>query len=348
MTNKLFDKSQTNLNQSALDDHRMFTGPDWEDWRVFLAVAKAKSYSRAAEELGMSDPTVARCIARLEKVLGVRMVRATRKGIELTDQGGAVANRLIPQAHRFYQIVSEVRGLGQAGGLIRVTATEALAGLAIVPAVPAFADLYPNISLHVRGPVNLLSFRENKTDIMIGFGPCNEAGVENFKVGNLHLVPVASRGYVERYGMPSQTEIARHYFLDCPYYSSATPLYQPWREAVAAGKVAGIIDSPFVYALMAKVGTGIALLGSFTLADRDAVYIDLGIHVKLPIFIYADTESLNVRVMRVVFNWLTEVFSQNNPWFAEDLNLTAFPQTIRKDFFGGVTVGTPLANSHEP
>jgi len=47
--NPLFDQSQKDLNRSPLDDRRILSGPFWAELRVFLAVAKAKSFNRAGE-----------------------------------------------------------------------------------------------------------------------------------------------------------------------------------------------------------------------------------------------------------------------------------------------------------
>lgn len=61
----LFDQSQKGLNKAPLDDPRILSGPFWAQLRMFLAVAKAKSYNKAGDELGMSRQTIAREIRRL-------------------------------------------------------------------------------------------------------------------------------------------------------------------------------------------------------------------------------------------------------------------------------------------
>ena len=72
---ELFDHSQNSINKSALDDPRVLSGPFWAELRVFLAVAKAKSYSKAGEELGMSRPKISRSVQQAAS--GTRQVSAS-------------------------------------------------------------------------------------------------------------------------------------------------------------------------------------------------------------------------------------------------------------------------------
>jgi DNA-binding transcriptional LysR family regulator len=87
-------------------------------------------------------------------------------------------------------------------GHVRVSATEALAALFIAPAVAGFNSRYPGIRLHIQNPSHLVNFKENNTDIMLSFVPGSGA-VASKACGSIHFVPVASRSYIETYGMPA-------------------------------------------------------------------------------------------------------------------------------------------------
>ena len=80
--------------------------------------------------------------------------------------------------------------------------------------------------------------------------------------------------------------------------------------------------------MMVRGGLGIGLVGNFALADPDFVPIGLGIHVKLPLFIHAQTERLKSRPVRLVFDWLCEVFSSSNPLFSREFNSKIAPQPV--------------------
>ncbi len=326
-----FDQTQKTLNQSPLDNPRLLSGPFWGELRVFLAVAKAKSFNRAAEELCMNQPTVSRQVRRLQDVVGSQLVVSSQNNIRLTSKGRELAETLIALDEKLFEISHDLRVESKdAEGLVRVSVTEALAGLFIAPSLPVFSDQYPKIQLHIRNPTSLTAFRDNQTDIMVGYAPVH-GGVASRALGFVHLVPQASRSYVERYGMPTRSNLESHFFLDTEYYSAKTGVWDQWQKAASRGAIAHLCDNSFAYALLAKSGLGIALLGSYTLADPVSIPLELDVHIALPLHILAMSDRLQSRPVRLVYDWLSELFSPSSPWFAPDLNLRHLP----KDVFGG-------------
>ncbi|HEY0281657.1 MAG TPA: LysR family transcriptional regulator, partial [Rhizomicrobium sp.] len=179
-----FDRSQANLNRSPLDDPRVLSGPIWGELRVFLAVAKAKSFNRAAEELNMSQPTVSRAVKRLQDVIGSQLVVPTQSGIKLTVKGKELAEWLLTLDEKLFEIAHDLkRETQEAEGLVRLSVTDGLAGLFVAPNLVQFSDQYPKIHLHIRNPINLTSLRENQTDVMIGFSPTNQADITSRPLG---------------------------------------------------------------------------------------------------------------------------------------------------------------------
>ncbi|HVW74304.1 MAG TPA: LysR family transcriptional regulator [Rhizomicrobium sp.] len=336
----LFDQSQKDLNRAPLDDRRILSGPFWAQLRVFLAVAKAKSYNKAGEELGMSRQTVAREIRRLQDLLGAVLLVPSRNGIQITDRGHDLATKLLSLDQMFFSLYHEMRAdTREAEGQVRITATEAMTGFFIVPGLVRLNARYPKIRVQLRNPVNLISFRENQCDVMVGYGQPAESGLESRAAGFVHLLAIAGRSYVEEHGMPSWDTLASHRFIDADYYASETPTFASWRKAVAQGGTTHHCDNPFAYGLMVKAGLGIGLLGNFVTSDPELLPVGMGIHVKLPIYIHAQAERLKSRPVRVVFDWLAEVFSADKPVFRPELNLAllaqdAFSQSIRSVITG--------------
>ncbi|MBU6298909.1 MAG: LysR family transcriptional regulator [Alphaproteobacteria bacterium] len=322
-----FDRSQKSLNRSPLDDPRVLSGPFWGELRVFLAVAKAKSFNRAAEELNISQPTVSRQVKRLQDVIGSQLVVPTQSGIKLTEKGMELAASLLALDEKLFEISRDLQAeTREAEGRVRVSVTEALAGLFIVPNLGKFGEQYPKIHLHIRNPNNMTGFRENQTDVMIGYTPANQAGVVSQPLGHVHLIPVVTHSYVKRYGIPTRKNLKSHFFIDSEYYSAHTSIWEDWRSVVSRGVVAHTCDNSFAYGLLVKSGLGIGLLGSYTLADPAAVPLDLDVHIALPIYVLALSERLQARPVRLVYDWLSTVFSPDNPWFGPDLNLPSLPR----------------------
>jgi DNA-binding transcriptional LysR family regulator len=327
-----------------MDDLRLMSGPYWGELRIFLAVAKAKSFNRAAEALNMSQPTVSRQVKRLQDVIGSQLLLPSRTGVELTARGRELAEALLALDEKLGALAQDLRSeTRETEGTVRVTATEAFAGLFVVPRVAAFNEQYPKVHLHMRNPLNLLNFKDNQSDVLVGFAPMAQDGIEARHVGYVHLIPIASQTYIEENGIPTQSNLHAHRFIDTEYYSSQNSLWASWRSAVSQGEIAHTCDNSFAYALLVKASRGIGLLGNYTLADASAVPLALDIHVVLPIFIVASTERLQAGPVRAVYEWLCEIFSSQHSWFAEELNLSAYPPKLRTEGFERVTAGTALA-----
>jgi len=344
-----FDHSQKNLNRSPMDDPRVLSGPFWGELRVFLAVAKAKSFNRAAEELNMSQPTVSRQVKRLQDVIGSQLVVSTQNGVKLTDRGRDLAASLLALDEKLFEISHDLQSeRSEAEGLVRVSVTEALAGLFIAPNLAHFSEQYPKIHLHIRNPHNLTGFRENQTDVMIGYSPANQTGVMSRPLGFVHLIPVVTHAYIKRFGIPTRSNLESHYFIDTEYYSAQNSIWENWRNAVSRGVIAHTCDNSFAYGLLVKSGAGIGLLGNYALADPALIPFELDIHVTLPIHILVLSERLQSRPVRLVFDWLSEVFGPSNPWFGPELNLRSLPRKALSQTMAKILAGPPKSVRQRP
>src|SRR5687768_7642681 len=81
-------------NRTPLDEEKLLSGQFWGELRVFLAVAKAKSFNRATEVLGASQPTVSKQVKRLQDLIGSQLFVPNNLGVKLTPKGQALAREL--------------------------------------------------------------------------------------------------------------------------------------------------------------------------------------------------------------------------------------------------------------
>jgi DNA-binding transcriptional LysR family regulator len=323
-----FNEEQKSLNKGPLDDETLLSGQFWGELRTFLAVAKTKSFNRAAEITNTSQPTVSRQVKRLQDVVGSQLYISTPRGIILTPKGEALAKTLSRLDHALYSATNDLKGeTSQAEGIVRVSITDGLNTFFVAPALERFSLEYPKIQLHLKSPLNLLSLRENQTDMMIGFGPVEAADIAFRKLGLLHFIPVVSKGYVERNGLPTRANLAEHFFLQSELYSAKTGLWDGWNELVSRGRTAFLCDNSFAYGMLVKAGQGIGLLGSYTVLEPAAVPLELDLRVSVPLYALALTDRLNARPVRAVFDWLCDIFSDKNPWFREEFRID-YPPSI--------------------
>jgi DNA-binding transcriptional LysR family regulator len=317
-----FDEEQRSFNRSPLDEEALLSGQFWAELRVFLAVAKTKSFNRAAEITNTSQPTVSRQVKRLQDVVGSQLFIATARGVKLTDKGEALAQALCRLDHTLYSITSDLKAeAGEAEGIVHVSITEGLNALFVVPALDRFSVQYPKIQLHLKNPINMMNPRENQTDIMIGFRPTESSDIRFQKLGQLHFIPIASKDYIRKYGLPTRDNLDQHVFVQSEYYLPKTGLWDGWQQAAARGRIAHYCDNSFGYAMMVKAGLGIGMLGTFTLLDRSTVPLEIGLRTSVPLYLIALAERLNARPVRLVFDWLGEILGPNNPWFSDEFKL---------------------------
>jgi DNA-binding transcriptional LysR family regulator len=317
-----FDEEQQSFNKSPLDEETLLSGQFWAELRVFLAVAKTKSFNRAAEITNTSQPTVSRQVKRLQDAVGSQLFVSTPRGVKLTQKGEALARALSRLDYTLHSLTSDLRAESrEAEGIVRVSITDGLNALFAAPALMQFSGQYPKIQLHLKSPLNHIDLRENQTDMMIGFVPSVSSDIQFRKLGQLHFIPVVSKDYVRKYGLPTNSNLEQHLFIQCEYYSARTGIWDGWQQVVSRGRIAHYCDNSFAYGMLVKAGLGIGLVGSYSVVEPSAVPLEIGLRISVPLYLIALAERLNARPVRLVFDWLSEIFGSENPWFSDEFKL---------------------------
>jgi DNA-binding transcriptional LysR family regulator len=115
--------------------------------KVFRAVARRRSFTRAAEELGYAQSSVTARVKSLERELGVALFDRLGRGIALTEAG----RRLLGHAEALLELEErakiEVKGGGEPSGTLRVSAPETLTTYRLPPVLASFRERYPSVKL---------------------------------------------------------------------------------------------------------------------------------------------------------------------------------------------------------
>lgn len=123
---------------------------DSRQLRAFLAVARHKNFTNAAEALNVTQPALSRSVQLLEGRLGVRLIERTPKSFQLTRFGHAVFDRAMAIERHSNQIFSEINALQTgAEGKISLGAGPSSIGI-LAPAISTFQKARPNLQLHVQ------------------------------------------------------------------------------------------------------------------------------------------------------------------------------------------------------
>ena len=161
---------------------------NWDDMRVFLAVARAESLSAAAPGLRMDPATLGRRIARLERTLGVALFVKSPQGYALTDQG----ERMRVQAERAEEALAGVRDIGrtaQAGltGQVRIGAPDGCATFLLPQVCAAIQAENPALELQVLSLPRVVNLSRREADMAITVSPPQAGRLSVQKIADYRL-----------------------------------------------------------------------------------------------------------------------------------------------------------------
>lgn len=131
------------------------------DLAAFVLVVEEKSFTAAAQKLGVTPSALSKTISRLEKALSVKLFERTTRRLMITEAGSRIAEQcrtMVNSASQAIDISSEQHTLP--AGPVTVSAPEAFLNIVLQPLVIPFLKLYPDIQLKLRavdGPVDIFS-----------------------------------------------------------------------------------------------------------------------------------------------------------------------------------------------
>lgn len=170
---------------------------DWDDLRVFLAVARAESLSGAGRALRLDPATVGRRIARLEAGLGVPLFLKSPQGYAMTEEGG----RLFAQGMRAEQVLAEamqeVQGEpGRLSGTIRVGAPDGCANYLLPQVTAAIVAENPGLEVQIVALPRVFNLSKREADMAVAVSRPEAGRLTVQKVTDYRLHLAAARGWL--------------------------------------------------------------------------------------------------------------------------------------------------------
>ena len=141
--------------------------PSLQALATFDAAARHQSYTRAAQELALTQSAVSRQIAALEEFLGVPLFKRTRHGVLITEAGQQYARQIAPRLQALERDTLDAmsgHASGSSGGTITLAAVPTFAARWLVPRLKAFTDQRPDIVLHVETRTRPFLFSDSEFD----------------------------------------------------------------------------------------------------------------------------------------------------------------------------------------
>lgn len=177
---------------------------DWDDFKVFLSVARAGTLSAAARLLQVDQSTMSRRLASFEAAAGARLFDRTPSGYLLTAAGEAVRGPVEDLESRAIAIERQLLGRdARPTGEVRLAASDSFAAWFVLPRLAAFHTRYPGIRIELvtgNQPVNLA---RREADISLRLSKPQEPNLIARRLGQAAWGVYAASSYLARYGKPT-------------------------------------------------------------------------------------------------------------------------------------------------
>lgn len=290
--------------------------------RVFVRIAEAGTFGKAADQLSLPRSTASKLIQDLEQHLGTKLIQRTTRSITVTPEGAQYyerARRLITDLEEMDDAAGQARA--QPKGVLRVDVGSVHANQILLPALPQFQAAYPDIELRLGvsdRPSDLVS---EGIDCVIRGGVLADTTLIARKLGEMELITCCHARYVAQHGQPAHPrDIAAQQHQVVGYFSALTGKVFPLRfargdevlEIEAHGAIAVNESTAHLTALAAGLGIGqtFAWFVREALARGDLVRILPDWQPpRHPLYIlYPPNRHLNAKV-RVFVDWAVQVFA---------------------------------------
>ncbi|SEU38070.1 LysR family transcriptional regulator [Stigmatella erecta] len=181
--------------------------------QMFLTVARLRSFSGAARELGVSTPAVSQAVRHLEKQLRVVLLTRTTRSVSLTDSGRRLVEGAGPAMGQALTALTEVSAQpGETVGRVRLSVPQAAVPYVIDPVLPTFRARHPRVEVEVNVENRFVDIVAEGYDAGVRLSEAIERDMVQVRLtAAFRFVVVGSSGYLERHGTPQRPEdLLRH------------------------------------------------------------------------------------------------------------------------------------------
>jgi DNA-binding transcriptional LysR family regulator len=183
------------------------------DILVFVAVARERSFTRAAAKLGMTQSALSHTMRSLESRLGVRLLTRTTRSVSPTEAGERLLQNVAPRLEEIEAEIAAVSELGdKAAGTIRITAIDHVIDNVLWPRLAPVLPQYPDIHVEISSEYRMVDVAAERFDIGVRWGDQVEKDMIAVRLTpDVQMMIVGAPGYFAGRPVPaSAQDLARH------------------------------------------------------------------------------------------------------------------------------------------
>jgi len=175
--------------------------------QLFVRVADSGSFSKAAIASGVSQSTVSKQIAAIESRLGVQLLRRTTRGLSVTEAGRQYYESVLQIVEAVDTAEARV-GHAQLAptGVLRVAISAAFGRFFVLPYLPEFFALYPDVTIDLDISERHANLVEDGIDVAIRIGTLSDSSLIARRIGGVRYVTVGTPAYFARHGVPQHPQ----------------------------------------------------------------------------------------------------------------------------------------------
>lgn len=289
---------------------------DWNRARAFLVTAEEGSLAAAARALDMTQPTLGRQVAALEKELGLKLFQRRGRGLELTPNGAMLVEHVRAMGHAANQLSLSAIGKSEAvAGEICITASELMANFILPPVIQKLRKNEPGIEVEVISTNEEKNLNRREADIAIRTVRPSQADLIVKKLCDVRGHLYAARTYLERLGNPTTVaDLDRAQFLDVEKSGRMMALMNAHGCRLSENNFAVITKSHTLQWELVKLGAGIT--GTLEVIGDpeprvERVEVEGFPPMSVELWIVTHEELRTSRRVRTVFDFLANEFADN-------------------------------------
>lgn len=237
------------------------------DILVFLAVARERSFTRAAAKLGMTQSALSHIIRSLESRLGVRLLTRTTRSVSPTEAGERLLQNVAPRLEEIEAEITAVSDLGdKPAGTVRITAIDHTVDAILWPRIAPLLRAHPDLRVEISSDYRLVDIAAERYDIGVRHGDQVEKDMVAVRLtADVPMLIVGSPAYFEHRPRPaSLPDLLRHNCITLRLPSSggvyAWELVHQGRPLEARVRGQAVFTSVYPMLDAALAGCGLAFL----------------------------------------------------------------------------------------
>lgn len=289
--------------------------------RTFVRVVERKSFTLAAQDLGLPRSTLTQTIQQLEARLGVRLLQRTTRSVSTTLDGEAYYRRCLA-------IIADIEDAEGAfagtlpRGTLRIEVQGTIARYFLLPGLPEFFAQYPDIDITMSEGDRWVDLVREGVDAVLRFGELPDSELTMRRLGMLKRCTYAAPGYIERFGMPKTLEdLKNHRMVGLRRWTSneLVPLEFAQGDGVQTFFLPAVfsVTGPESYIAAVRLGLGLNQMPLFH-AEEDVkngrlvpVLADFAPPPAPVSLLYPPNRQLSPRV-RAFLDWAQDEFVKRN------------------------------------